>query len=578
MGLIPLDKITDSIKGAGDSAVEFIKKCKDSIPFEVYFLHATTESELLNAEAVIRAVPEGKYISEDAAASNLILTANARHYLNINTREDKWIDPSVAGIAPTTQLTHLDRLSQRPRIVIRFIKPLPAPREVEVEIFDPNAGTPTANLSYNSAALATNAAAATAEVDRCDKFKENLKSKFSVDVSGVLVIDELTAAPATLFISAMGGNKYKVRGKDLATGFWSKNFGNPLGTIETWRYFWLLHMIHSTLSSGIDCAGLASQYETSFCTLNLTRYPAVRDARIDVDDADLSGIGLTAASQLLSALRDIYNASGIRNMEPYAMAFASIRICVESLDPANFKDNFPSGQAVYEHQLCPPMYSPDNFATQANWLTSATFTPDGVGTTPVNISTACRVLTDPDFRLASTVQVERNSFPPHIRNASGEVEINVSSTISVATNGWSWYNLCVVRMDNACNPGDVQIPTSPRVKTLPVPGGASGDAGPSSTAFHEAGHFMNLVSDGSISNGTTTLGGKPDNTGNHYALNGPHCNPPGVVGPPPSSTVPTCVMFGVGKGNRPDNLCSTCSAALRKMDLSLGRASFAPHL
>ena len=438
------------------------------------------------------------------------LLRDAKQWVNL-PRDDKWVDG--------TYVTNKDRLSQQPRIKVRFNKP----------------GTHSFKLKYVPGE--DNVVYTGGEEGRNANFKYTKEEQsYTTDPDGTKIID------ANFSVAAAGMQQYHVVATD--------ENGNEVrsSTLETFRLVYYkeikmrgLTSIPSSLSTTLAELSNHGIILVDFGSIEMTYFSNVSD----VETAD--------GGAFETEVRTAYRGSDAPTKEPYVVGIVYTgHLANKDSNQVVTKSGVSVGPSAADVEI--PIIDSSgkdkflwiNLVPGENWFVSAKFLGDGgaAGTEDVVIAEAdCTAVPDPDAPdVSRTVRVKVTGLPA----ATGTITLTVNwvktmraglqfpKTNLVCVNTRSWFKDKATDVMNA-------------------------------TLIHEMGHKFEMVPEGT--------GKQPDKTATMYTGKGhvgPHCHQGfsaslstyvGLKGNP-------CVMFGITNGKT--TFCTNCAPALKKQDFSEG--------
>lgn len=437
------------------------------------------------------------------------LGSDAKQWVNL-PMGDKWVDG--------THAMNKDRLSQQPRIKVRFSQP----------------GTHTFKLKYIPGA--SNVAYSAGEKGRNANFKHEVQEKpYTTDADGTKIIK------VDFKISAAGMHKYQVVATD-EKGVQVKSFN-----IETCR---LVHYKEIKMLGLTSVASSLSTLETEF-----TKHGVTLATMGSVNMVHMPNISDTDQATFIIKAKTAYTSSNAATKSPYVVAIAyTDHLAVKDSNQSVVKAGVKVGPSEPDIEI--PIidaagkdkYLWNNIVPGEKWFVSASFLKNGdtAGTHDIVIAEAdCTPVpgtaTVPDMCRKVKVKVTG------LAAATGTLTLKVNwvnrmrgglsvggNLICVCTRAW-WRNTSTVDQNQIM--------------------------------IHEMGHKLGMVADGT--------GKLPDKTTTHYTQKGhlgPHCHEGLPVKASYSSDKGTCVMFGATSAITA--FCSNCEPAVKKMDLSAGWSAF----
>ena len=316
------------------------KDNKPAVELEVEFLHCASMADYKNVSQKISGIAEDRFIREEQQA--YILGIEEKQFVNLPLH-DKWRNADI---------THVDRLGRKPRIVVRFKHRLS--RRVRVEIIPIDAD---AALCYSEQ-----------EKQRSVTFRENLAGEYTTNSRGMVIISDL-------YINSMGGNKYKVKAVDVESG--KEVFSH--GTIVCWKYLWIQRYLCADVFwkpvsdpfSSLD--SLVTEYKKSYINLDVSL--PVKNIKgyefVDFNDSKSSAAikkALKADSSVAAKLPYITSAAvcraiGVQNIRAQTLRVKAGPNCRPISIPV--ADAFVASYSVYDEAA--GVYG------QNEWLINATY-------------------------------------------------------------------------------------------------------------------------------------------------------------------------------------------------------------
>lgn len=456
---------------------------------------------------------EPKLVSIDYLDGTDLKLGGGFQFVNL-PRDAKWVDG--------THVKNIDKLSQKPRLKIKFDKP----------------GAHTVKLTHKPAS--GNAQYKAAEEGRNGNFKKQKDVKsYTTGGDGTLIV------PDDFFVTAAGKDKYQVEAKD--------EHGTTLlsSTIETRR---LIHLIE------LKMTGLASiATGIGVLTGEYAKHGIVISALASKNMPHMPNIGNDAdRTTLESRARTAYTGSTAPAKEPYVVAVAyTDHLAVKAANQSVTKSNVqvgPGKPVVAIPIRGPGMTNPaiqsrslwQQIVPGESWFVSARY-KSADGSVDVAIPAAKCSAGSPN---ASTVRVDVTGLPA----GTGTIALRVNwvdrmraglafpggNLICICTRAW-WTNITTQEQN------EVMV--------------------------HELGHMVGMVADGTgkLPDAVPTLYGTPKgHVGNHCHFD----RPTGQARYDSNADAAgsKCVMYG--QTNSKSAFCSKCAPVVRKLDLSAGWPRF----
>lgn len=424
---------------------------------------------------------------------------------------DKWVTPS--GV-------NKDRLSNKPRILVKFDKP----------------GAHTVKLKFKPGG--SNSVYTTAEKGRNTNFTftDQWTSDYTTGSDGTLIITNMK-------IAVGGDDEYQIEAKDK-----NNVTVTSAGTIKTERMIFYIELKMRGLASiAPNTALMRSEFQSNFMTLKHL-------GSVDMDLIENIGAGSDDVNFKAKALLAYNTSTDAKNMEPYCVAAAFTgHLAVKNTGTVTKTGVTvgPSAANVVIDIVGPGLTNPavdtrylwKNIVTGESWFVSCKFED---GTTHVKTDILVAKCNSGTSDMSSQVEIDVTGLPA----ATGDIALRVNwvdrmrgglsfgggNLICACSKAW-WQNKAAVRQNEVL--------------------------------VHEFGHKVGMVADGT--------GKLPDKVSTWYDGKGhvgPHCH----EGVPLAATAfsgtagTTCVMFGAT--NQKSAFCANCKPAVRKMDVSTGWSRF----
>ncbi len=474
-------------------------------------LKATAGSGGGGAEEEEQPEDVAKLVSVDFldGSDTAVLAGAGRQIVNLPAA-DKWA--TASGV-------NKDRLSNKPRILVKFDKP----------------GAHTVKLRLKPGG--SNSAYTDTEKNRNGNFKfaDQWTSDYTTGQDGTLIITDMK-------IAAGGDDEYEVEAKDK-----NNVTATSGGKIKTERMLFYIELKMRGLTSvAPDTALMRSEFQSNFITLR-----HLGSAEMDL----IENIGANDDASFKSKALTAYNTSAdAKDMEPYCVAVAfTSHLAVKNTGTVTKTGVTvgPTAPKVEIDIVGPGLNKPavdkrylwKNIVTGESWFVSCKFEN---GTTKVQTSIPVDKCSSGTSDMSSKVEIDVTGLPAGtgdialqvnwVDRMRGGLSFNGGNLICACSKAW-WQNKAAARQNEVL--------------------------------IHEFGHKVGMVA-----NGTGKL---PDKVSTWYDGKGhvgDHCH----NGVPLTTTVfnsttgTTCVMFGAT--NQKSAFCANCKPAVRKMDLSAGWSRF----
>jgi hypothetical protein len=445
---------------------------------------------------------------------DITVIGNCDQYVNL-PRDAKWLADS--GIA------NIDRLGIKPRLLVKFDKPI------------------SAGFRYRIVPFAGGSPAYTAtEEGRNSNFKASPSDWSNGSVSnGQGIIDDVQ-------LVAGGGYTFQVEAKD------DKNKSVLSGIITTKRLFWYVKLPMTGLTNVLSATGtIESEFAKYHMVLKKLPDLAIpRQENIDLRvaaDQNLLGTnvnnavaGNAAAAAKAPHLLRLTFTDYLSSKNPNQRQ-RKIGVRVGPGQPA--AAIAVTAPALQVPNTVAPRALWNNIVTGEGWFVSASYTPDGGGAA---IPIGAAQVTSPDAGPSLVnLAVDVTGLPAG--TGTIDVYVNVVDFVAAGLALPGAGNICVCTRANWANYGQAEQ---------------------ACTVVHEIGHKIQMVTKGT--------GIQPDKVATHYegcGHYGDHCHngaPAGQAdyGTRDNVTKAACVMFGTINGQI--GFCGNCGPAVKKVDIGGG--------
>ncbi|MBN2131066.1 MAG: hypothetical protein JW741_16305 [Sedimentisphaerales bacterium] len=463
------------------------------------------------------------------------LASNGKLFVNL-PRETKWVDG--------THVLNVDRLSQKPRVKVRFNQNGSHKFKVKYE-------TGNNNVAYSNA-----------EKGRNGNFKyETSEKQYTTDADGTKIV------PGDLFVAAAGKDDYTLVAED--------EYKTPpvkSNSIQTHRliYYQELKMDSANV---IAPANLAT-FETEFAKHNITLAGLSRVNMEHIENISNSDHDTTAFK---NAARKAFFCSTGPTKQPYVVAVAytdHLAVMDGSVD-RSWNQTVGPGQPDKTVSLVQDgrrKYLWKGLVSGEGWFVSAQFEDNATGqVVPIDKSNC-------------TAVPSNNAYPDKCNKVRVKVD-NIKLKLGIGTKIGRFLGLSSY---NPVRAGKIRLTINwvNRFRGgLSYGGGnlicictrafwqSDDTASMNQTLIHEMGHKVGMVPDGT--------GKKPDKTETFYDSSkghvGTHCYkglPDGEAkyDKPGDGASSQCVMYGATNGK--SAFCDKCTPAVRKQDISEGWGLF----
>ena len=436
--------------------------------------------------------------------------ADAIQWVNL-PQDAKWVDKD-------NDVPNKDRLGQKPRFKVAFSKPGRHGFKVKAEAGEDNA-------DYTDPEKGRNA-----------KFKWQDKEKeYTTDGDGTKIV------AADFFTTCAGLDQFQLVAEDK-----NNNPSVATGWLTTKRLAYLVVIKMKGMASAASLDSMEGEFSSH--GIEIIDLPAVEIDR-------MANIGTTEEATFKTKCKTAFDGSDGKKKSPYAVAIAftehlAVKNPNQTLELPSVTVG-PGEDPVDIPVMARGLRAGDGMGTRhlwkdlvagESWFVSATYVPDGGGSNANIIEASCTAL-PLGASACATVRVDVTGLP--VGTGTIRLKVNVvdrmrgglsfpdGNLICICTKAW-WEDIDAAEQNT--------------------------------TATHEMGHKVGMVSDGTgkLPDKVTTLYNGKGHVGNHCHFDLPvQASYAGVSGN-------KCVMYGaVGTGTT-SAFCENCAPAVRKMDLSAG--------
>ncbi|CAM2011233.1 hypothetical protein [Acanthopleuribacter pedis] len=458
-------------------------------------------------------------------------------------RDAKWVDG--------TNIPNIDRLTEKPRVKVRFDEKGSHPFKVK---YDPGGS----NLIYTGG-----------EQGRNPLFKyEETQKNYTTDGDGTKII------PTDWFINVCGMNVWRLEAED------DKGNKAQSHNLIGWRMIYLVEAVMTgvTANAAASLATLTGEY---------AKHGIHIDVLPRVNMTHMENIGANDSGTFISNTRTAYNGSQGPGKEPYTVVVGYTDHLAVRDDADQFVEPGVAagpGTAKFTVQITDgsgnDKFLWNNIVTGEDWYVSCTFLPDPPPPPPAPVAPHSGIT---GFLLGL---IGMNNPPPAPPAPPAPVAVNIPKADCVGKPKWAVLPdaLNAVEIDLSGLPAatgtlTLTVNTVNRMRAgLSFGGGnlicvctkawwqVSSEADQNQVMIHELGHKIYMVVDGS--------GKQPDAVATQYDGKGhvgSHCYfPLGVLPSYGGVGGSGCVMFGATNGV--SAFCVNCDPAVKKMDISDGWA------